>query len=107
MPLRMNDDPIDRLLGRLKAQEIPAVPANLESRVIRSIRTNPATDDLFSLSWRLPATAAALALVVGWIAAVSLFPSAGPESPERARLALSLEAFDPSILHLSAPFNEL
>jgi hypothetical protein len=103
----MNDDPIDRLLGRIKEHEIPAVPANLESRVLRSIRTTPATHDVFSLSWRLPVAAAALFLVVGWIAGVAMFPQAAPESPERARLALSLEAFAPSILNLSAPFNEL
>jgi hypothetical protein len=103
----MNDDPIDGLLGRLKAHELPAVPANLESRVLRSIRTSPDADDVFSLSWRLPVAAASLALVVGWIAGFAMFPQAAPESPERARLALSLEAFEPSILQLPDPFDEL
>jgi hypothetical protein len=102
----MNDDPIDRFLGRLKEAEIPAAPANLETKVLRNIRSSTAAtpENLFALSWRLPACVAALAMISGWVASVSM-PPARLDSPERARLALSLESFHPSMVNLAEPFQ--
>jgi hypothetical protein len=104
----MNEDPIDRLLARDRARDLPGAPANLESRVLRSIRTTPAEAAAFPafFSWRLEAAVVGMALATGWVAAFAVVTLSETGSPDRARLALSLEAFDPSMIDLTQAIHQ-
>ena len=109
----MNEDEIDQLLDQLKAEPVPDAPANLESRVLKTIRTSP--DEVGSSDGVLPfplmvtlryaAVVAILAMGSGLIFGSAIARSSPENVKLAAREALSFDVFDVNATRL--PYNLL
>ncbi len=100
----MTDKYLTNLLDQLKVESIPSASKNLESTVLRHIRTSRVamTDTIsFPGLLRFAFGVAILTITIGWFIGSSRIRKGEEANELIARNALSLEVFDSNTIHFS------